>query len=74
MSSHITIDCLTNVRNFRLPGSLHRADVDGIRTLIGFLVTDCCDGHPELCDLQATISEAKRGCAPAKGKSQRALA
>lgn len=42
---------------------VYRADVDGIRALIGFLVNDCCDGHPEMCDLRDAI-EANCGCAP----------
>ena len=52
------------------PDDARQRLVDGIRTLIGFLVTDCCDGHPELCDLQDAISEAKCGCAPG-GKSRK---
>lgn len=27
----------------------YRSDVDGIRTLLLFLVEDCCGGRPELC-------------------------
>jgi ArsR family transcriptional regulator, arsenate/arsenite/antimonite-responsive transcriptional repressor len=29
---------------------IYRADVEGMRELIAFLVADCCDGHPDLCD------------------------
>jgi ArsR family transcriptional regulator, arsenate/arsenite/antimonite-responsive transcriptional repressor len=28
---------------------IYRADVEGMRALMSFLVTDCCEGHPELC-------------------------
>ena len=49
---------------------VYRADVDGIRSLVGFLVNDCCDGHPELCDLQEALQEADCGCRPA-GKTKR---
>jgi ArsR family transcriptional regulator, arsenate/arsenite/antimonite-responsive transcriptional repressor len=42
---------------------VYRADIDGMRSLIGFLVNDCCDGHPEMCDLRDAI-EANCGCAP----------
>ena len=31
---------------------VYRADVEGMRALVAFLITDCCDGHPEICDLQ----------------------
>jgi ArsR family transcriptional regulator, arsenate/arsenite/antimonite-responsive transcriptional repressor len=49
----------------------YRADVDGMRALVGFLVTDCCEGHPELCDLQDALRETAC-CAPAtKSASQR---
>ena len=41
----------------------YRADVDGMRALVGFLVTDCCEGHPELCDLQDAL-RATACCAP----------
>lgn len=43
---------------------VYRADVEGIRNLVGFLVNDCCDGHPELCDLQDALREEDYGCAP----------
>ena len=74
LSSHLSILARSGlVRGVRDGRSIvYRANVDAIRTLIGFLVDDCCDGHPELCDLQDAISEAKRGCAPAaKSKNQR---
>ena len=32
----------------------YRADIEGMRALVGFLVNDCCDGHPELCKLSET--------------------
>jgi ArsR family transcriptional regulator, arsenate/arsenite/antimonite-responsive transcriptional repressor len=49
---------------------VYRADVEGIKGLVGFLVTDCCDGHPELCDLQDALREDDCGCPPA-GKPRR---
>src|SRR5215471_10546333 len=30
---------------------VYRADIQGIRTLVVFLITDCCNGHPEVCNL-----------------------
>src|SRR5262245_54988890 len=27
----------------------YNADIAGIRALVSFLITDCCNGHPELC-------------------------
>ncbi len=31
---------------------IYRANIEGMRDLISFLVNDCCDGHPEFCDLK----------------------
>jgi DNA-binding transcriptional ArsR family regulator len=50
---------------------VYRADVEGIRALIAFMVTDCCEGHPELCNLQDALRE-NGDCVPAsKGKQRR---
>ena len=32
---------------------IYRADIEGMRGLIAFLVDDCCDGRPELCDFRS---------------------
>jgi ArsR family transcriptional regulator, arsenate/arsenite/antimonite-responsive transcriptional repressor len=71
LSSHLSILARSAlVRGAREGRSIvYRANVDAMRTLIGFLVDDCCDGHPELCDLQDAI-EAARCCTPA-GKSKK---
>lgn len=71
LSSHLSILARSAlVRGARDGRSIvYRANVDAIRTLVGFLVDDCCDGHPELCDLQDAIDAAKC-CAPA-GKSKK---
>jgi ArsR family transcriptional regulator, arsenate/arsenite/antimonite-responsive transcriptional repressor len=74
LSSHLSILARSGlVRGTREGRSIiYRADVEGIRTLVGFLVTDCCDGHPELCDLQDAIRSAKCGVAPTgKGRNRR---
>lgn len=46
---------------------VYRADVEVMRSLIAFLVTDCCDGHPELCNLEEALRE--RACCPPAPKS-----
>lgn len=28
---------------------VYRADLEGMRSLLGFLLDDCCDGRPEIC-------------------------
>jgi ArsR family transcriptional regulator, arsenate/arsenite/antimonite-responsive transcriptional repressor len=70
LSSHLSILARSGlVRGTRDGRAInYRADVEGIRTLIAFLVMDCCDGHPELCHLQDAIEEAKCGCGPTKKK------
>src|SRR5262245_18770265 len=71
LSSHLSILARSGlVRGARDGRSIiYRANVDAIRTLVGFLVDDCCVGHPELCHLQDAIDEANCGCAPA-GKNK----
>lgn len=43
----------------------YRADLDGLRGLIGFLLRDCCGGRPEIC---APVIEqfSAACCAPAE--------
>jgi len=43
---------------------IYRADIEGMRSLIGFLINDCCDGHPELCNLLAAAPSDDCGCRP----------
>lgn len=43
----------------------YRASAEGTRALIGFLVTDCCEGRPELCGLSSESPPSACGCAPA---------
>jgi DNA-binding transcriptional ArsR family regulator len=45
---------------------IYRSDVEGMQSLLSFLVNDCCDGHPELCNLP--IPAAAACCAPAQAK------
>jgi ArsR family transcriptional regulator len=61
LSSHLGVLARSGlVRGQRVGRSIvYRADVEGIRRLVGFLVNDCCAGTPALCDLQDAI----RGCA-----------
>ena len=38
---------------------IYSADYDGMRTLLGFLVSDCCAGRPEIC---APLADAVNSC------------
>ena len=68
LSSHLSILARSGlVRGARDGRSIiYCADVEGIRALVAFLVTDCCDGHPELCDLEDAIRSSACGCAPTR--------
>jgi ArsR family transcriptional regulator len=59
LSSHLGILARAGlVRGMREGRSIvYRADIEGMRALMEFLVTDCCHGHPELCNLQNTIRD-----------------
>jgi DNA-binding transcriptional ArsR family regulator len=46
---------------------IYRADVAGMRAVIAFLVDDCCDGQPELCNLVA--ADAAACCTPPPAKA-----
>ncbi len=75
LSSHLSIMARSGlVRGARNGRSIvYRADVDAIRTLIEFLVNDCCSGHPELCDLQDAIHKASGVPAPTKKGGRRKM-
>jgi ArsR family transcriptional regulator, arsenate/arsenite/antimonite-responsive transcriptional repressor len=50
---------------------IYRADAAGIRALIAFLVTDCCNGRPELCGLAGLATNSEYACGPAPKKKKR---
>lgn len=39
-------------------------DVEGVRSLFGYLVADCCNGQPELCAPLMNVADAAACCAP----------
>ena len=72
LSTHLSILARSGlIRGARDGRSIvYRADVEGMRALIGFLITDCCDGHPEVCNLQEALRE-NDCCSPAPRSNQR---
>jgi len=71
LSSHLAILVRAGLLRSAREGRtiIYRSDVEGMRALIGFLVNECCDGHPELCNLVAAdVSQAC--CAPTNSKVQ----
>lgn len=71
LSSHLgTLARAGLVRGTRDGKSIiYRADVEGMRALVAFLITDCCDGHPEICNLQG--SQRDTACSAARPKSNK---
>ena len=55
LSSHLAILVRAGLLRSSREGRtiIYRSDVEGMRSVIAFLVNDCCDGHPELCNLVA---------------------
>jgi ArsR family transcriptional regulator, arsenate/arsenite/antimonite-responsive transcriptional repressor len=66
LSSHLAILARSGlVRGTRDGRSIiYRADVEAMKALIVYLANDCCDGHPELCDVQDALRAAGCGCKP----------
>jgi ArsR family transcriptional regulator, arsenate/arsenite/antimonite-responsive transcriptional repressor len=72
LSTHLSILARSGLARGTRDGRsiVYRADVDGMRNLIGFLVTDCCEGHPELCNLEDAL-RANACCTPAPKGTKR---
>jgi ArsR family transcriptional regulator, arsenate/arsenite/antimonite-responsive transcriptional repressor len=70
LSSHLAI--LVRARLLRAARDgrtiVYRSDVVGMQSLLQFLVNDCCDGHPELCNLLAS-SASGVCCTPSSAKT-----
>ena len=66
LSTHIAILARAGLVKGRREGPTiaYRADAVGMSALVAFLVTDCCDGHPELCGLPGPQHEAECDCPP----------
>ena len=68
MSSHLGILSRAGlVRSARRSRSIiYRADLDGLREAVTFLLRDCCGGHPDVC---APLVDALTPCCPPKEKA-----
>jgi ArsR family transcriptional regulator len=73
LSSHLAILARAGlVRGTRDGRSiLYRADIEGMRALVSFLVTDCCNGHPELCGLTFGPAEKCKSRPSSDGRKRR---
>ena len=72
-STHVAILARAGLVNGTREGRsiTYRADAVGTRALIAFLVTDCCDGRPELCRLRGQAEQAECGCVPASQQKKK---
>ncbi|MGY4395820.1 ArsR family transcriptional regulator [Sphingomonas sp. UYAg733] len=59
LSTHLNILGHAGLISSRRDGRsvIYVADYDGMRDLLGFLVTDCCGGRPEICGSLGAIAE-----------------
>ncbi|WP_424631418.1 ArsR/SmtB family transcription factor [Bradyrhizobium sp. SYSU BS000235] len=71
LSSHLAILVRAGLLRSTREGRtiIYRSNVEGMRAVIGFLISECCDGHPELCNL-VVEDVSKACCPPAKSRSQ----
>ena len=69
VSSHLSILARAGLIRGTRDGRtiLYRADVKTMQSLLSFLLTDCCNGHPEICDLESAIHNVARPCSPIGG-------
>ena len=73
LSSHLAILARAGlIRGTREGRAItYRADIEGMRALLSYLVNDCCNGQPELCSLLTSDNAGCCGPGPAKRKSKR---
>jgi ArsR family transcriptional regulator len=71
LSSHLAILVRAGLLRSSREGRtiIYRSDVEGMKSLISFLINDCCNGHPELCGLLGIDLGAGGGCAPTTKKA-----
>jgi ArsR family transcriptional regulator, arsenate/arsenite/antimonite-responsive transcriptional repressor len=72
LSTHLSILARSGLVHGTRDGRsiVYRADVEGMRALVAFLVNDCCNGHPEICNLAGVLRETDC-CTPAPKSTQR---
>src|SRR6266850_4179767 len=70
LSSHLAILVRAGLLRSSREGRtiIYRTDVEGMQSLISFLINDCCNGHPELCGLLG-IDPRAACCSPATKKA-----
>ncbi len=73
VSSHLAILARAQLTSGQRVGRsiIYRADIKGMRALMAFLVSDCCDGHPQLCDLAKIIRDGRPRRNPSRSNHKR---
>lgn len=69
MSTHLGILTRAGLISFTRQSRniIYRAEIDRVRELASFLVSDCCGGRPELCE--PLVAEFTPCCSPSEGKN-----
>lgn len=67
LSTHLNILGHAGLIQSRREGRsvIYSADFEGMRDILGFLVSDCCGGRPEICAPLAQMAEAAQ-CRPSR--------
>lgn len=69
MSTHLAIlsraGLISSERRSR--NIIYRAEIDMVREIASFLVSDCCGGRPELCE--PLVAEFTPCCSPSEGRN-----
>lgn len=70
MSSHLSVLARAGLVSARRFGRsiVYRADLSRLRQVMLFMLTDCCDGRPEIC--APLIEDLTPCCAPKPGPSK----
>jgi DNA-binding transcriptional ArsR family regulator len=73
LSTHLAILARAGLVSAQRNGRsiVYRADLDGMRRLVGFLLADCCGGRPEVCGVAADLLAPSCGCPPSGGGDPR---
>jgi ArsR family transcriptional regulator, arsenate/arsenite/antimonite-responsive transcriptional repressor len=73
LSSHLSILARAGLVRGERDGRfiIYHANLEGMRALLGFLVMDCCDGHPELCGFAKANTRSGSCCGPASSRRSR---
>jgi ArsR family transcriptional regulator, arsenate/arsenite/antimonite-responsive transcriptional repressor len=66
MSTHLSILSRAGLASFERQGRsiIYRAEIDRVREIASYLVSECCGGHPELC--APLVAEFTPCCSPAE--------